>query len=460
MFSRILISSVICCLLTAADVAPDPRSVQASRLLEHGDFAEALQLLRQLYADSHQAAADSARAAETASDLAGALIAVDRYSEAEPSIHEALEIDRRLFGETAPETARHSLVQAKLYLLTGRVREAEQILLRARSILEAKYGPDNVRLAGLFNHLGLANDTLGRLRQSEAYYRQAIRIYEQTNTQKPLAAIVKSNLIAVMVDQGDYAAAAKIGEAALPELEHWFGPDHPYVARTLHGLGVVYQAQGRLDEAQRLYQRALAIWEKHPGAGVLDAATVKASLGAIYTHQGYYVKAEALLKSAVATRERVLGPQNADVSAVRSNLGFLYGSQGRWTEARQELEKALDVAERTLGPAHPRTIPILANLATVHFYEGRNNRNEYPIAESLLRRVLAAQEARLGPDAIEVSNVLASLAETCAAQKNYREAKRLEERALAIRKAVLGPQHPDTVKTLRQYTLLLRKSKD
>jgi hypothetical protein len=78
----------------------------------------------------------------------------------------------------------------------------------------------------------------------------------------------------------------------------------------------------------------------------------------------------------------------------------------------------------------------------------------------MYRRVVAAEEARFGPDGIEVADSVANLATVCAAEKKFREARQLEERALAIRRVVLGPQHPDTVAALRQYTLLLRKSKD
>jgi len=96
----------------------------------------------------------------------------------------------------------------------------------------------------------------------------------------------------------------------------------------------------------------------------------------------------------------------------------------------------------------------------VYFSEGRYSKDGFAKSEAIYRRVLAIQEKRFGPDAIEVSNTLASLAEACAAQKHYREAKQVEGRALAIRQAVLGSQHPETVKVLKQYTFLLRKSKD
>ena len=460
MFSRLAILLIAGGLLFAADVPSDPRSTQAARLIEQGNFLQAVELLRQIYDEARASGVDTGRQADAAADLSGAYVALDRYREAEPLAREALDIDRRLFGDAAPPTARHSLVLAKLYMLTGRVRQAEEMLLRARPIMETAFGKDSPRVAGLLNHLGLANDMLGRLPQSAAYYRQAIAIYEKNESHRRLTGIVMSNLIAVLLDLGQLEEAAKTGEAALASLEKWFGADHPYVARTLHSLGTVYQGQGRIDDAQQLYERAQAIWKKNPGVGLMDEATLEASLGAVYTHQGYYAKAEVLLKKAMETREAALGPNNAEVSAVLSNLGYLYGVQSRYSDARKVLERALAIAESTIGLTHPRTIPIVGNLGWVYFNEGRYNKDYYPKSEAMFRRVLAAQELRLGPDGLEVSNALVSLAEACAAQRHYKEAKQLEERALAIRKAVLGPQHPETVRTLQQYTFLLRKSKD
>ena len=243
-------------------------------------------------------------------------------------------------------------------------------------------------------------------------------------------------------------------------VEQWFGPDHPYVARTLHNQGTVYQVERRMEEAKSIYLRALSIWNKNPGVGKLDAATVESSLAAIYADQGYYPRAEALLKKAVATRESILGPNAVEMASALNNLGVLYGYEHRFTEARKTLERGLAIAESTTGTMHTRTIPLIANLGWIYFNEGRSNKDRYRKAEEMYRRLLAIQERRLGPDSIEVSDALASLAAVCMAEKNYREARQLEERALAIRRAVLGPQHPDTVKTFKQYTFLLRKSKE
>ncbi len=42
-------------------------------------------------------------------------------------------------------------------------------------------------------------------------------------------------------------------------------PNHPDVATSLSNLAGLHHAQGRYAEAQPLYERALAIWEKALG---------------------------------------------------------------------------------------------------------------------------------------------------------------------------------------------------
>ncbi len=63
---------------------------------------------------------------------------------------------------------------------------------------------------------------------------------------------------------GQYPAAEKWLLAALREAEK-FGEQDPRLARTLNALGEVYRTQGKYAEAEPLYRRALAIWEKALG---------------------------------------------------------------------------------------------------------------------------------------------------------------------------------------------------
>ena len=71
--------------------------------------------------------------------------------------------------------------------------------------------------------------------------------------------------------QGNYTEAEKQLVAAVKEAEG-LGPQDPRLATSLNNLGLVYDAQGRYAEAEPLYKRSLAIWEKALGPEHPDVA--------------------------------------------------------------------------------------------------------------------------------------------------------------------------------------------
>src|SRR5204863_10045695 len=123
--------------------------------------------------------------------------------------------------------------------------------------------------------LGLAYDGLDRLPEAVAMYRKALAIYEKkTPVQQSLISIVSANLVSVLVDLGQFEEALPLAHRAVEIVGRNYGPNHPYLARALHNLGTVCQAQKKPEEAQAHYERARAIWDKNPGGGTLDRASV------------------------------------------------------------------------------------------------------------------------------------------------------------------------------------------
>jgi len=92
------------------------------------------------------------------------------------------------------------------------------------------------------------------------------------------------------------------------------------VAATLHNLAAVLAARGHYLEAERQYQRALAIKEKVLGAESLDVALTRNSFGMLLTDLGRPAEAVPLLEPAVAILEGCLGPSHPHLSAARENL--------------------------------------------------------------------------------------------------------------------------------------------
>ncbi len=68
-----------------------------------------------------------------------------------------------------------------------------------------------------------------------------------------------------MMNQGKYEQAEPLYQRALAIYEQALGPEHPDTARSLNNLAILYDDQGKYEQAEPLYQRALAIREKALG---------------------------------------------------------------------------------------------------------------------------------------------------------------------------------------------------
>jgi tetratricopeptide (TPR) repeat protein len=246
--------------------------------------------------------------------------------------------------------------------------------------------------------------------------------------------------------------AAQIEEQEFDRLvEAHFGADHPYYAVALNKRGIVYRAQGKYKEAERLLKRALVIREKTLGANHPDVAQTLTNLANVYRDQGKYGDAEALHKRALAIREQVLGESDPRVADALNNLALVYWTQGRYSEAEGLYKRALVILEKALGAHHPDVAWTLNDLALVYGDQGK-----YGEAEALFKRALTIREKALGASHAQVGKTLNNLGFVHAARRKYSEAEGLYKRALVIREKALGANHPDVGRTLNNLANMYR----
>ena len=96
---------------------------------------------------------------------------------------------------------------------------------------------------------------------------------------------------------------------------------------------MLYAEQGRFTDAEPLYQRSLAIFEKAFGRDHPAVATSLNNLALLYTSQGRYAEAELLYQNSLAISEKALGRDHPDVAHPLNNLASLYNKQGRYADA-------------------------------------------------------------------------------------------------------------------------------
>ena len=94
--------------------------------------------------------------------------------------------------------------------------------------------------------------------------------------------------------------------------EHALGPEHPETATTLDNLAQLYQAQGQYEQAESLYQRALAIRERILGQEHRDTVAVRERYTQLQAHmKGVQEAVESMLpkpSSAPSPRKTASSP--------------------------------------------------------------------------------------------------------------------------------------------------------
>ncbi|CAN0434923.1 unnamed protein product [Ectocarpus sp. 12 AP-2014] len=94
------------------------------------------------------------------------------------------------------------------------------------------------------------------------------------------------------------------------------------------------RAIGKYDEADPLYQRALAIDEKALGPYHPDVASDLNNRAGLLRAQGKYEEAEPLYERSQAIREKALGPEHPAVATVLNNRAGLLSAQVRRAKQR------------------------------------------------------------------------------------------------------------------------------
>jgi TonB family protein len=171
------------------------------------------------------------------------------------------------------------------------------------------------------------------------------------------------------------------------------------------------------------------------GAGP-EHASALLNLASASVMSGKLDDAQQLAVRAVAISERGPAEHEPEVAILINDLARLCLKESAHAVAEPLLLRLLEM-KRSKGEDHPEVGTVLASLATVRHALGRHES-----AEQLWRRVLEIRERTLAPNHFSLAIAQEHLAEACAARGKIVEALELFQRAQTIRELTLGAGHP------------------
>ena len=224
------------------------------------------------------------------------------------------------FGETSQESAQALNDLAVLYRYCGRFDEELRLYEDALRVTIAAQGDECLSACTIYHNMGGILFSKGDFAAAKPYGERAWELSQRLLGETDPRTMADAAAYAEILDGlGRYCESEAIYRRALAVFEESFGPVHYEVAATLHNLGAVLVAQGNYKEAEENYRRALSIKERLLGADSPYVALTCSNLGSLLTVLGRRSESVPLLVSAIAILETRLTRAHPQLVLAREN---------------------------------------------------------------------------------------------------------------------------------------------
>ncbi|KAB2072869.1 hypothetical protein ES319_A07G046500v1 [Gossypium barbadense] len=380
----------------------DPRFGEICRYLAEAhvqalQFDEA-QRLCQMALDIHRENGSSALLEEAADRRLMGLICETRGDHEAALEHLVLASMSMVANGQEAEVASVDCSIGDAYLSLSRYDEAVFAYQKALTAFKTTKGENHPAIGSVFVRLADLYNRTGKLRESKSYCENALRIYE-----KPTLGIPPEEIASGLTD-----------------------------------VSAIYESMNDLDQAIKLLQKALKIYNDCPGQQSTIAG-IEAQIGVMYYMLGNYSESYNSFKGAIS-KLRACGQRKSAFFGVALNqMGLACVQCYAIHEAVQLFEEAKSILEQERGPYHLDTLGVYSNLAGTYDASGRffnlltviaviYGVNRLDDAIEILEHVVQMREEKLGTATPEVYDEKKRLSELLkeAGRVRSRKARSLE----------------------------------
>lgn len=250
-------------------------------------------------------------------------------------------------------TAETAHLQARLNGNLGLYEDALPLIERAVDIRRRLQGDSHPDLALSIDYLGTVQQGLGDFIHAEAAFRLALDMRRRLLGDRHLDVAESLNNLSVvlsLLDRND--EALDCDREALDIRRERLGNDHPEVAQSLNNLGVSLYYAGDLDAAEPLYREALAIRRAKLGDEHPFVANTLCNLARLLRDRSRHEESERHFREAIRVWTLSLGETHPQLSTGWYNLGFVVELRGDPAGAADAFRRGNDIDRATLPARH------------------------------------------------------------------------------------------------------------
>jgi CHAT domain-containing protein/tetratricopeptide (TPR) repeat protein len=310
------------------------------------------------------------------------------------------------------------LLRAQMRITVGQVQVNQ--LANAQISLDSWFDPTSKSIDSLPIEVRIeAADTvasiyaaLGKLRGAEFFAKLALDLREKTSTNQSYDLLVARMRYATALQSvGSFAQSASLYQSSLMQIKVIASPDDPNISLGMSNLASVFVRLSRPQEAQRLYQDAIAIESQRKQVNAALLVSMYENYQKLLTALGRVNEASKVneLTRNLRSKEGFVEASNGMISSSHELAGKLSNAveilnAGDWESAKQKLTALLSESQVKLGEDHPMMGDINAYLGWLHLQQ-----KSFKASEGFFQKSLDIRRSSLGAEHPEVISAFYNL---------------------------------------------------
>ncbi|MCB1058036.1 MAG: tetratricopeptide repeat protein, partial [Acidobacteria bacterium] len=316
----------------------------------------------------------------------------------------------------------------------GQELTARELLDRGAAIWESSGGQPPGTRAALAAAIGKAYLELSLLPEARRYLEPSLVLRQEVGEASSLA---ESHRLLARLEWAEsrYEQAADYAAAATALLEPRREPLAKAESLALEGRSLA--SLGRLDEAQEVLQRSLALLGPDPKSHPALAGVIVRELASLTLYRGQPERAGEQIRQAIELLEAAHGRLHPEVFEARRLLAATLDDASAAGDARpgvRVLEELLEDQRAFFGGDHEQIVWTLTDLGSEHIGAAR-----YPEAVGYYRQAKVMQEALFDQDHMVLAVIESGLGQAMWRQGEHEESLPAFRRALEISRQHVDP---------------------
>lgn len=276
----------------------------------------------------------------------------------------------------------------------------------------------------------------GQIASAEDLYRKTVDEAERLNLSPAELAKCQNGLAAVLLMEDKIEEAQALYKKSLALLEKAFGDNDARLVQTMLDLGSIYESQGNHAQAMALYNRVLSIDDKTFGPDHAETGRTMHRLASLKDELGKPVEAESLYKKATVALDKP--DSQSDLRTCLEDYAKFLNHQRRKQEAQELSTKAQNILnqakQQIQTPAQASSSAWQLHIATIATVAKQAQTNEEDKVLNLASQSVVDNQ-KLAPN-------YSTLADVYFKKNHYSDALSMYQTILAIDEKTLGDNHP------------------